>query len=223
MKILVIDIGGNNVKALISGETERRKFPSGAELTPQQMVRGIHEIVSQGEYDHVSIGFPGPVKNNRPTKEPVNLGLGWVDFDYEKVFNCPVRMINDAAMQALGSYDGDDMLFLGLGTGLGTALIYNGYAIPMELGHLPYKKNKSFEDYLGSAGQKRLGVKKWKQQVLTVIKILVAAFGPEYVVLGGGNSKKFTAEELPENIRLGDNINAFVGGFRLWETQGRDK
>lgn len=217
MKILTVDIGGNNVKVLLQGKIKKRKFPSGPHLTPQQMLAGIKEISADWYYDHVSVGFPGPVKNNKPVREPVNLGAGWVDFDYDKSFGCPVRMVNDAAMQATGSYLGGDMLFLGLGTGLGTVLIFNGCTIPMEFGHLPYKKGKSFEDYLGSAGQKRLGIKKWKEHVLAVIRILIDAFGSEYVVLGGGNSKKFTTEELPANVSLGDNMNAFTGGFRLWE------
>lgn len=218
MKILTVDIGGNNVKVLLQGELKKRKFPSSPQLTPQQMLSGIKEIAGDWNYDHVSIGFPGPVKNNKPVREPVNLGTGWVDFDYARFFGCPVKMINDAAMQATGSYAGGDMLFLGLGTGLGTVLIYNGCTIPMELGHLPYKKEKSFEQYLGTAGLERLGVRKWKKHVLAVIRILTDAFGPEYVVLGGGNSKKFTTAELPENVRLGDNVNAFTGGFRLWKT-----
>ena len=217
MKILTVDIGGNNVKILLQGETRKRKFPSGPQLTPQQMLAGIKAITDDWKYDHVSIGFPGPVKNNKPVREPVNLGTGWVDFDYARSFGCPVRMINDAAMQATGSYTGGDMLFLGLGTGLGTVLIYNDCTIPMELGHLPYKKERSFEEYLGTAGLERLGIKKWKKHVLNVIRILTDAFGPEYVVLGGGNSKKFTTEELPDNLILGDNMNAFVGGVRLWE------
>lgn len=223
MKILTVDIGGNNVKVLLQGEAKKRKFSSGPQLTPQQMLAGIKEITDDWKFDHVSIGFPGPVKDNKPVREPVNLGTGWVDFDYGKSFGCPVKMINDAAMQATGSYAGGDMLFLGLGTGLGTVLIYDGCTIPMELGHLPYKKKRSFEEYLGTAGQERLGIKKWKHHVLTVIRILTDGFGAEYVVLGGGNSKKFTDEELPDNAILGDNMNAFVGGVRLWETTKQDE
>ena len=223
MKILTVDIGGNNVKILLQGETKKRKFPSGPQLTPQQMIAGIKKITADWKYDHVSIGFPGPVKNNKPVREPVNLGTGWVDFDYEKSFGCPVRMINDAAMQATGSYAGGDMLFLGLGTGLGTVLIFSDCIIPMELGHLPYKKERSFEDYLGTVGLERLGINKWKKHLLAIIQILSDAFGPEYVVLGGGNAKKLSAEELPENVNLGDNMNAFTGGFRLWETTEQEQ
>ncbi len=216
MKILVIDIGGNNVKAMVSGESEKRKFPSGAKLTPQRMVDGIKELCMDWEYQAVSIGFPGPVRNNRPQREPVNLGQGdWVKFDYEKAFACSVNMINDAAMQALGSYEGGKMLFLGLGTGLGTTLIDDHQIFAMELGHLPYKKNQSFEDYLGAKGLEKTGEKKWIKNVFTVVSLLSAALLPDYVVLGGGNSKILA--KLPGNVRLGDNMNAFKGGFRLWD------
>lgn len=218
MQILVVDVGGNNVKLLATGQTVKRKFPSGPQLTPEQMLAGIKKLTSDWNFDHVSIGFPGPVKRNRPAREPVNLGSGWVAFDYDDAFGCPVRMINDAAMQALGSYQGNDMLFLGLGTGLGTTLIYDGYILPMEIAHLPYRKNKSFEDYVGKQGLKRLGKKKWKRHVFCVIDKLSAAFLPDYVMLGGGNSKKLTDSELPELVRRGDNTNAFTGGYLLWES-----
>ena len=216
MKILVVDIGGNNVKILASGHSKKRKFASGPELTPQRMVAGVKELSSDWEYEAVSIGFPGPVRNNRPEREPVNLGKGdWVDFDYEDGFGCPVKMINDAAMQALGSYEGGKMLFLGLGTGLGATLIDDQHIFAMELGHLPFKKNKTFEDYLGIEGLNRTGKKKWRKNVFTVVDKLSAALLPDYVVLGGGNSRKLN--KLPANTRLGDNMNAFKGGFRLWE------
>lgn len=216
MKILVIDIGGNNVKIMASGEHEKRKFPSGTDLTPQRMAEGVQELSSDWQYEVISIGFPGPVRNNRPEREPVNLGKGgWVDFDYEGAFGCPVRMINDAAIQALGSYEGGKMLFLGLGTGLGTTLIDDHHIFAMELGHLPYKKDQSFEDYLGIAGLKKTGKGKWIKNVFTVASLLSAALLPDYIVLGGGNSRKL--KELPPNARLGDNLNAFKGGFRMWE------
>ena len=216
MNILVIDIGGNNVKALATGHSEKRKFASGPDLTPQQMVAGVKEIAADWDYEAVSIGFPGPVRNNRPMREPVNLGKGdWVDFDYEKAFGCPVKIMNDAAIQALGSYEGGKMLFLGLGTGLGTTLIDDQHIIAMELGHLPYKKGKTFEDYLGLQGLNKTGKKKWQSNVFTVVEKLRAALLPDYIVIGGGNSKKL--KEQPPDTRLGDNQNAFKGGFRLWE------
>lgn len=216
MKILVIDIGGNNVKILATGQSKKRKFASGPNLTPQRMVTGIKELTSDWDYDVISIGFPGPVRNNRPLREPVNLGQGhWVDFDYQQAFGCPVKMLNDAALQALGSYEGGKMLFLGLGTGLGTTLIDEDHIIAMELGHLPYKKGQSFEDYLGIQGLKKTGRKKWQKNVFIVAEKLKAALLPEYIILGGGNSKKLS--ELPPDTRRGDNLNAFTGGFRLWD------
>lgn len=215
MKILVIDIGGNNVKAIASGEVEKRKFPSGPELTPQSMVDGIKELCSDWEYQVVSIGFPGPVRKNRPQREPVNLSRGdWMNFDYDAAFGCPVKMINDAAMQALGSYEGGKMLFLGLGTGLGTTLIDDHNIFAMEIGHLPFKKDRSFEDYIGIRGLKKTGKEKWEKNVFTVLSLLRAALLPDYIVVGGGNSKRLG--ELPIKTRLGDNTNAFKGGFRLW-------
>ncbi len=215
-KILTVDIGGNNVKMLASGQSEKIKFSSGNTLTPQRMVAGVQELCSNWEYHAISIGFPGPVRNNRPEREPVNLAQGdWVEFDYTAAFGLPVKMINDAAMQALGGYEGGKMLFLGLGTGLGTTLIDGGHVFPMELGHLPYKKELSFEDYLGSAGLKRTGKKKWIKNLFTVVNILSDALLPDYIVLGGGNATKLTA--LPSKSRLGNNIHAFKGGFRLWQ------
>jgi polyphosphate glucokinase len=214
-KVLVIDVGGTNVKVLATGMEEVRKMPSGSELSPAQMVEGVQALAKDWEYDVVSIGYPGPVVADRPLIEPKNLGRGWVGFDFAARFNRPVKMINDAAMQALGSYEGGRMLFLGLGTGLGSALIIDRVIAPMELAHLPYKKGKTFEDYVGIRGLKRLGKKKWVEAVADVVARLKAALVADYVVLGGGNSRKL--DRLPPDARLGDNHNAFLGGFRLWD------
>ncbi len=214
-KVLVVDIGGNNVKLLATGQSEPRKAVSGPLFTPQRMMAGIEELISDWEHDVVSIGFPGPVLDSRPLSEPVNLGGGWVQFDFEAAFGRPVRIINDAAMQAIGSYRSGKMLFLGLGTGLGTTLIVEGVVHPMELGHLPYKKS-TFEDYVGQRGLERNGKKQWRSDVADVVARLIAALRPSEVVLGGGNVKKL--KELPPNVRLGHNANAFEGGFRLWDT-----
>jgi polyphosphate glucokinase len=214
MNILVVDVGGTHVKILVNGQEEPRRFVSGPELTAAAMVTGVKELAGDWKYEGVSIGYPGPVLLNRPISEPHNLGKGWVGFDYPGSFGCPVRLINDAAMQALGSYNGGKMLFLGLGTGLGTALIVEGIVQPMELGHLPYKKG-TYEDYVGLRGLKRLGKKKWRQYVFDVVARLVAALEADDVVLGGGNVKKL--KELPPRCRIGDNANAFKGGFRLWQ------
>jgi polyphosphate glucokinase len=215
-KVLVIDVGGTNVKLLVSGADEKRVFPSGPALTPQQMVAGVHSVIGDWTFDAVSIGFPAPVRNNRPTQEPVNLGKGWVTFDYEAALKKPVRMINDAAMQALGSYDGGRMLFLGLGTGLGNCMILDNVIAPMEIGHLPYRK-RTFEDYVGVAGLERFGKRLWRKRVADVVARLKAALLPDYIVLGGGNAKKL--KELPPTARLGSNENAFIGGFRLWQRE----
>jgi polyphosphate glucokinase len=190
-----------------------REFSSGPTLTPKRMVTGVKKLASDWKYDAVSIGYPGPVIRNRPLAEPHNLGRGWVGFDFKAAFKRPVKVVNDAAMQALGSYTGGKMLFLGLGTGLGSAMILDGIVEPMEIGHLPYKKH-TFEDYVGLRGYKRLGKKKWRKEVAKVVSRLVAALEPEDVVLGGGNVKKL--KELPPGCRVGNNANAFVGGFRLW-------
>lgn len=214
MKVLVIDVGGTNVKLKCQGDEEVRKCPSGPDLTPMKMVERVHGASGDWKFNRVSIGYPGAVVDGSIQREPVNLGAGWIDFDFASALGCPVRIVNDAAMQALGSYDGGRMLFLGLGTGLGTTLIYNDFLLPMELGHLPYKKGLSYEDYVGQAGMKRLGRTKWIEAVFDVVARLRAAFMAEYVVLGGGNVKKM--DELPPNCRAGDNRNAFVGGFRLW-------
>lgn len=214
MNVLSIDIGGTHVKILLSGEKEKRELPSGSQFTPQQMVRDVKEMAKGWNYDVVSIGFPAPVHNNQPVAEPFNLGKGWSTFDYEKAFACPVKMINDAAMQALGSYKGGKMLFLGLGTGLGSAFVNDGQILPMELGHLPFKK-KTFEDYVGVRGLEKGGSRKWKKHVFETVELLTAALLPDYVVLGGGNVKRL--KELPPACIAGANENAFTGGFRLWE------
>jgi len=213
MNVLVVDIGGNSVKILATGQTERRRFPSGPTLTPDKMISGVKELAQDWKYEVVSIGYPGPVVHGRPVAEPFNLGPGWVGFDYPSALGGPVKIINDAAMQALGSYNGGKMLFLGLGTGLGSAMVVDGIVQPMELAHLPYKKS-TFEDYVGIRGLERLGKKKWRQHVANVVASLQAALQPEDIVLGGGNIKKLA--ELPPGCRAGDNENAFLGGFRLW-------
>jgi polyphosphate glucokinase len=217
MRILVIDIGGTNIKSKWSEADEVRKFPSGRELSARQMVDGVLEITKDWSYDAVAVGFPGPIVNGEIIKEPVNLGTGWLHFDFGAAFSKPVKLINDAAMQALGSYEGGRMLFLGLGTGLGNTLIIDGAIAPMELGHLPYKKKRTFEDYVGIHGLERLGKKKWQKAVHDVVGRLRAALIADYVVLGGGNAKKLT--QLPEGCRLGNNENAFIGGIRLWKDQ----
>jgi polyphosphate glucokinase len=214
MNVLVVDVGGTHVKILASGQKEHREFPSGPALTAEQMVRGVRELAGDWKYDAVSIGYPGPVLHGRPVAEPHNLASGWVGFDYGAAFGRPVKVINDAVMQALGSYKGGRMLFLGLGTGLGCAMILDGVVEPMELGHLPYKKG-TYEHYVGIRGLDRLGKKKWRQCVADVVALLIAALEPDDVVLGGGNVKKL--KELPPHCRAGDNANAFLGGFRLWQ------
>lgn len=218
MKILVVDIGGSNVKVLATGREKRAKFPSGPELTPQDMVTGVLRETADWEYEAISVGYPGPVVDGKPAVDPKNLGDGWMDFDYEAAFGKPVKFINDAAMQALGSYNGGRMLFLGLGTGLGTALVIDGIVQPMELAHLPFKDDKSFEDFLGKRSFEELGKKKWRKLVDEVVPMLKTAMQVEYVVLGGGNAKEL--KELPEDCILGANANAFIGGFRLWGQEG---
>jgi polyphosphate glucokinase len=214
MNVLVVDVGGTHVKILATAEVEHREFPSGPALTAEQMVRGVKELAADWKYDAVSIGYPGPVLHGRPVAEPHNLASGWVGFNYGAAFGCPVKVINDASMQALGSYKGGKMLFLGLGTGLGTAMVVDGIVEPMELGHLPYKK-ATYEDYVGIRGLERRGKKKWCQHVTDIVALLIAALEPDDVVLGGGNVKKL--KELPPRCRAGNNANAFLGGFRLWE------
>jgi predicted NBD/HSP70 family sugar kinase len=214
-KILVIDVGGSHVKILVSGETDRRRFASGPGLTPQQVVDGVKTAAQGWSYDAVSVGIPAPVHAGRVVSDPVNLGSGWVRFDFERAFGKPTKLVNDAAMQALGSYEGGGtMLFLGLGTGLGSALVVGGKVEPMELGHLPFRK-ATFEDYVGQRGRRRLGNKKWREAVMDTIAALTSALEPDYVVLGGGNTKELG--ELPPGVRLGANDNAFVGGSRVWD------
>ena len=222
MNVLVVDIGGTNVKILATGQAEPRKFPSGPTLTPKRMVAGVKKLAGDWKYDVVSIGYPGPILGGRPISEPFNLGLGWVGFNFQTAFGCPVKVINDAAMQALGSYQRGKMLFLGLGTGLGSTMIVDGIVEPAELGHLPYKsKKRTYEDYVGLRGLKRMGRKKWEQYVVELIARLIAALEPDDVVLGGGNVKQL--KKLPAGCRAGDNANAFLGGFRLWERAGDRK
>jgi len=220
MKVLVIDIGGNSVKVLIRGETDPRKFPSGRTLTPRQLVSEVQKLTEDWHYDAISIGYPGRVRENRPVREPHNLGRGWVNFDFGKAFGVPVKLMNDAAMQALGSYRGGTMLFLGLGTGLGTALIVDGSVVPMELGHLSYKQ-ETYEDYLGLKGLTRLGIRKWRDCFREGVARFVTALELDDVVIGGGNVNKL--DKLPPGCRAGDNAFAFRGGFLLWERDGRRK
>jgi polyphosphate glucokinase len=217
MKVLVVDVGGTSVKILTTGQEEPRRFPSGPAMTPEQMVAEVKKLAVDWKYDVVSVGYPGVVLRGRIATEPHNLGKGWVGFDFETAFGRPVKVMNDAAMQALGSYRGGEMLFLGLGTGLGSALIAEGAVIPIELGHLSYK-NGTYEDYVGARGLKRLGKKKWREHVAYVVTRLMAALHADDVVFGGGNAKNL--EGLGPGCRLGDNANAFLGGFRLWEEVG---
>jgi predicted NBD/HSP70 family sugar kinase len=213
-RVLVLDVGGTHVKALATGHKRHAEIPSGPALTPRKMVAALRKAVAGWKYDAVSIGYPGPVLHGRPVAEPHNLGHGWVGFDFRKAFGRPVKIINDAAMQALGSYRGGRMLFLGLGTGLGSALIVDGVLEPMELAHLPYQKGRTYEDYVGAAALKRSGKKKWRRDVRKVIKLLKRALQADTVVVGGGNAKLL--HQLPTGVRLGTNSNAFVGGYRLW-------
>jgi len=216
MKVLAIDVGGTHVKTLLSGEDTPRKFESGPKMTAGEMVKGVKKLTKDWKYDVIAMGYPGPVLRNRPILEPHNMGEGWVGFHYERAFGCPIKILNDAAMQALGSYRKGRMLFLGLGTGLGTAVVDDGTVEPMELGHLPYKK-KTYEDYVGLRGFKKYGKKKWRKYVADVVERLNLALEPDEVVLGGGNVKKL--KKLPPNCRAGDNANAFRGAFRLWDVE----
>jgi polyphosphate glucokinase len=214
LKVLVIDIGGTNVKVLATGQKERRKFPSGPKMTPRKMVAVVKKLVADWDHDVISIGYPGQVRHNKPVAEPWNLAKGWTRFDFKSAFKRPIKIINDAAMQALGSYRNGTMLFLGLGTGLGSALVAHGTVIPMELAHLTFKKG-TYEDYLGARGLKRLGRKKWQRHLENCVARIIPAFQLDDVVIGGGNARKLS--RLPEGCRAGDNANAFLGGFRLWE------
>lgn len=216
-KVLAIDVGGTHVKMRVASDPEKREFESGPSLTPTAMVQGVLELTKDWSFDRVSIGIPAPVVGNRPAHDPVNLGPGWVDFDYDRDFKRPVKLLNDAAMQAVGSFEGGKMLFLGLGTGLGSCLIAGHVIIPTELAHLPYRKGRTFEDYVGLRGLKRLGKKAWRRHVERVCDMLRAALMPDYVVIGGGNARLLRT--LPKACRLGDNANAFLGGFRLWEKE----
>ena len=220
-KVLVIDVGGTHVKMLVTGRRKVVKFASGPKLTAKAMVRQVRESVDGWKYSRVSIGYPGPVMHGKPLLEPKHLGRGWIGFDFAKAFGCPVKVVNDAAMQALGSYRGGRMLFLGLGTGLGSAFIVDGILEPMELAHLPYKKGRTYEEYVGTAGLERVGKKKWRRHVLDVTKRLKAALEADYVVLGGGNARLLG--KLPAGVRLGSNSRAFAGGFRLWSETGRPR
>jgi ROK family protein len=217
-KVLVIDIGGSNVKLMMS-RAEKRKFKSGPQLTPREMIRQIKPLISDWKFDAISMGFPSPVREGRIRSEPKHLGKGWVRFDFEKAFRKPIRIINDAAMQALGSYHGRRMLFLGLGTGLGSALVWSNYVLPLELGDLPYRNGSIIEDYLGKPGMARFGEKTWRRDVEHALVQLKKALIADYVVLGGGNAKKLDA--LPDGIERGHNRNAFLGGTRLWQIDPR--
>lgn len=214
MKVLVIDVGGTHVKIASSVTAERTSFPSGPALTPESMVAQVKSLIQGWDYEVISMGYPGVVLRGRIAVEPFNLGPGWVGFDFSAAFGHPVKIVNDAAMQALGSYEGERMLFLGLGTGLGSALIVDGVLAPMELGHLPYRKGKSYEHYVGAAALKRLGKKRWRRFVVDIVERLRNALQVDEVVLGGGNARLL--KELPASARLGDNSNAFAGGYRLW-------
>jgi polyphosphate glucokinase len=213
--ILVIDVGGTHVKVLDQRHKEDIKIDSGPDMTARAMVAAVKKAVADWDFSAVSIGYPGPVLHGRPMAEPHNLGKGWVGFDFEKAFGKPVKIVNDASMQAIGSYEGKRMLFLGLGTGLGSAAIIDGVLEPMELAHLPYKNGRAYEDYIGLKGLKRQGKKKWREHVFDVVKQLKNALEADYVVLGGGNARLL--KKLPPGARLGDNANAFRGGFRLWK------
>ena len=212
--VLAVDVGGSHVKALLSDESEHRRFKSGPRLTPAAMVDGVLRLADGWSFERVSVGIPTPVRGGKPIAEPVNLGEGWVGFDFDEAFGVPTKVVNDAVMQAVGSYEGSRMLFLGLGTGLGSALIVDGIVEPLELGHLPFRK-KTFEDYVGERALERHGKKQWRKAVFETVGQLAAALEPDYVVIGGGGVEEL--DELPPNSRRGDNENAFKGGFRLWE------
>ena len=214
MNVLVIDVGGTHVKILATGQDERREFESGPAMTPRQMVAGVRQLAQGWEYDAIAIGYPGLVIGGRIVKEPANLAEGWIGYDFERAFDRPVRIVNDAAMQALGSYRGGTMLFLGLGTGLGSALVVDGHVVPMELAHLPYRKGE-IEDYVGLRGLERFGKKRWREHVEHLVGRFTLALHPDEIVIGGGNAKKL--KTMPPACRQGDNANAFAGGFRIWE------
>jgi polyphosphate glucokinase len=220
MNVLVIDVGGTNLKVSVGGTADIIKVPSGPDMTAARMAEEVTKVVPGPSYDVVSIGYPGPVVNGRPAREPHNLGAGWMRFDYAKAFGKPVRVVNDAAMQALGSYQGGRMLYLGLGTGLGSAFVGDGALEPLELAHLPYRKGRTYEDYLGLRGLKRMGRKKWQRHVEKVVEILKHGLQADYVMLGGGQTKEL--KSLPPGVSLGTNAHAILGGLRLWkEGEGR--
>jgi len=220
MHVLVVDIGGTHIKVRATSHRQLVKIPSGPDMTPRAMVKAVREATSRWSYDAVSLGYPGPVLHGRIASEPRNLGTGWVGFRFSRAFARPVRIINDAAMQALGSYRRGRMLFLGLGTGLGTALVVDGVLEPMELAHLPYKKGLTYEDYVGKAGLRRLGKKRWRRHVAEVVAMLKAALEVNDVVIGGGNAKLL--KRVPKGARLGNNRHAFLGGVRLWMDEAGD-
>ncbi|MEM7021119.1 MAG: ROK family protein [Pseudomonadota bacterium] len=215
---MVVDVGGSHVKILTTGHTEKRAADSGPALSAQQMVDAVKKLAEGWPYDVISIGYPGPVLHNTPVLDPANLGKGWCGFDFEAAFGRPVKVVNDALMQAIGGYEGGRMLFLGLGTGLGSAMIVDKVAQPMELAHMPYKKGRTFEDYVGERAREARGKKKWRQDVFDVVEQLKAALRPDYVVIGGGNVKHL--KEMPPGARRGNNADAFPGGFKLWEKDG---
>jgi polyphosphate glucokinase len=214
MRVLAVDVGGRHVKALAQGETERRRFKSGPDLTPDRMVRGVLELVADWEFDRVSVGVPSPVAGEDVLRDPVNLGKGWAGYDFAAAFGKPTKVVNDAVMQAIGSYEGGRMLYLGLGTGLGSTMIVYDMIIPMELAHLPFRRG-TFEEYVGRSGRARLGPKRWREAVLATLDHLTRALLPDYVVLGGGLADEL--RELPDHVRIGGNELAFLGGFRLWD------
>jgi len=214
-RVLVIDVGGSHVKCVTTQHRTRRRFKSGSKLKPAGMVKQVKKLTKDWRFDVVSIGYPGVIRHDKIVRDPNNLGSGWVGFDFQKAFGCPVKLVNDAAMQALGAYTGGAMLFLGLGTGLGSALVVDGVVVPMELGHLRYAHGKTYEHFLGSAGRKRLGHKSWRRKVHQVVEGFRNALLPDYVVIGGGNAEH--VKRLPPKTRRCDNSDAFTGGFRVWE------
>jgi polyphosphate glucokinase len=214
--VLAVDVGGSHVKALLSGESERRRFKTGSALTPQGMVDGVLTLVDGWSFERVSVGIPMPVRGGKPVAEPVNLGKGWVGFDFDAAFGVPTKVVNDAVMQAVGSYEGGRMLFLGLGTGLGSALIVDGVVVPLELAHLPFRK-MTFEEYVSEKALDRDGQEKWRKRVFEAVERLAAAMQSDYVVIGGGGVDEL--DELPPGSRRGENRHAFLGGFRLWEPE----
>lgn len=221
--VLAIDVGGSHVKVRIPEEPDRLRFESGSDMTAKQMVDGVKKVVAGWSFDKVSVGIPAPIKDNTAIIDPVNLGDGWKGFDFMDAFGLPTKVVNDAAMQAIGSYEGKSMLFMGLGTGLGTCLIDKYVVHPTEIAHMPFKGGKTFEEAVGEAAFEKEGKKDWKKQVLHAIDILHKGILPDYIVLGGGNSKKFKdSDELPEYCRIGDNANAFVGGFRMWDEEWKN-